>query len=403
MEEIDLQEEALELPNEPMSLNIGPSHPATHGTVRIVAKVDGEVCVGCDVQPGYLHRGFEKMSERGTWAQVMPYTDRLNYVSPILNNVGYALAVEKLLGIHVPERAEYIRVILGELSRLSDHFTCVAAIIMDLGAMTPMLWMLKAREWIWGLTEEVTGARLTHSYVRIGGLAADLPPDFAGKALELLPRLEAVLDESTRLVLGNRIFIDRLKGVGILKAETAINYGVTGPVLRASGVAHDLRKSAPYLIYDRLDFDIPIGEVGDSWDRVMVRIEECRQSIKMIGQAIAQMPPAGSPIDVPDARIVLPPKTEVYTTIEGAINHFKIVMEGIPVPKGQAYGYTEAGNGELGFGLVSDGTGTPYRVRVRGPCFANLAALGEMVLGLMIPDIVPTFGTINMIAGECDR
>lgn len=403
MEETDLREEELELPNEPMTLNIGPSHPATHGTVRIVAKVDGEVCVSCDVQPGYLHRGFEKMAERGTWAQVMPYTDRLNYVSPLLNNVGYALAVEKLLGITAPERAQYIRVVLGELSRVSDHLTCVAAIIMDLGAMTPMLWMLKAREWIWAVTEEVTGARLTHSYVRIGGLAADLPPDFAEKALALLPRVEAVLDESVSLVLTNRIFIDRLKGVGILKPETALSYGVTGPVLRASGVAHDLRKAAPYLVYDRLDFDIPVGEVGDGWDRVMVRIEECRQSLKIVGQALRQMPPEGSPINVPDARIVLPPKAEVYTTIEGAINHFKIVMEGIPVPKGEAYGYTEGGNGELGFGLVSDGTGTPYRVRMRGPCFANLQALGEMVIGLMIPDIVPTFGTINMIAGECDR
>jgi len=403
MEETDLREEALELPNEPMTLNLGPSHPATHGTIRIVARVDGEVCVGCDVQPGYLHRGFEKMSERGTWSQVFPYTDRLNYVSPLLNNVGYALAVEKLMGVTAPERAQYIRVVLGELSRISDHLTCLAAIIMDVGAMTPMLWLIKAREWIWEATEEVTGARLTHSFVRIGGLAQDLTEDFATKVLAILPRVRAVLDESVSLVETNRIFIDRLKNVGLLPPEVAINYGVTGPVLRASGVAHDLRKASPYLVYDRLDFDVPIGSVGDSWDRLMVRVEECRQSLRIVEQALDQMPPVGSPICVPDARFVLPPKSEVYMTIEATIHHFKIVMEGIPVPKGEAYGYTEAGNGELGFGLVSDGTGTPYRVRVRGPCFANLAALGEMVLGLMIPDIVPTFGTINMIAGECDR
>lgn len=403
MEENDLREEELELPNEPMALDMGPSHPATHGTVRLRARLDGEVCVGIDVQPGYLHRAFEKMSERGTWAQVFPYTDRLNYVSPILNNVGYALAVEKLMGVTVPERAQYIRVILGELSRVSDHLTCLAAIIMDVGAMTPLLWLLKAREWIWEVTEEVTGARLTHSYVRIGGLAADLTPDFGGKTLAILPRVQAVIDESIALVQTNRIFIDRFKDVGILSAEDAISYGATGPVLRASGVAHDLRKASPYLIYDRLDWDVPVGEVGDNWDRVMVRVEECRQSLSMVRQALEQMPPPGSPINVPDARFVLPPKSEVYTTIEATIHHFKIVMEGIPVPKGEAYGYTEAGNGELGFGLVSDGTGTPYRVRARGPCFANLAALGQMVLGLMIPDIIPTFGTINMIAGECDR
>ncbi len=403
MEETDLREEELELPNEPMALNIGPSHPATHGTVRIYARIDGEVCVDCDLQPGYLHRGFEKMAERGTWAHVFPYTDRLNYVSPLLNNIGYALAVEKLLGVKVPERAQYMRVALGELARVADHLTCLAAIIMDVGAMTPFLWLVKGREWIWEILEEVTGARLTHSFVRIGGMANDLTADFAEKTLAVLPRVQAALDESMALVETNRIFIDRFRGVGVLSAEDAVSYGATGPVLRASGVAHDLRKAAPYLVYDKLDWDVPVGECGDNWDRVFVRVEECRQSLSMVKQAIEQMPPAGSPINVPDARFVLPPKSEVYTTIEATIHHFKLVMEGIPGPKGEAYGYTEAGNGELGFGLVSDGSGTPYRVRARGPCFANLAAMSQMVVGLMIPDIIPTFGTINMIAGECDR
>ncbi|MBI2896241.1 MAG: NADH-quinone oxidoreductase subunit D [Deltaproteobacteria bacterium] len=403
MEDADIREEELELPAEPMTLNLGPSHPAMHGTIRIVAKLDGEVVVSADVQPGYLHRGFDKMAERGTWSQVFPYTDRLNYVSPILNNVGYALAVEKLLGITVPERNQYIRVVLGEFSRITDHLTNLGAVAMDVGAMTPLLWLLKAREWIWEILEEVTGARLTHSYVRIGGLAFDLTDTFRDRALALLPRIAEELDRSLDLLLENRIFIDRLKGVGVLPAAEAISYGVTGPMLRASGVDHDLRKTAPYLVYDRIDFDVPVGEVGDNWDRFMVRAEEVRQSSRIIRQALDQMPPAGSPIDVLDTRVILPPKEDVYATIEGTINHFKLVMEGIRVPAGEAYGYTEACNGELGFGVVSDGTGTPYRVRARGPCFANLAALGRMVVGMMIPDLIPTFGLVNMIAGECDR
>jgi len=399
----DLREEVLDLQTEPMELSMGPSHPAMHGTIRMVLQLEGETVVHVDVQPGFLHRGFEKMCERGTWSQVFPYTDRLNYVSPLLNNVGYALAVEKLLGVTTPERCQYARVILGELARIADHLTCNGATAMELGAFTPFLWMLKAREWIWEVLEEVTGARLTHSWVRIGGLAADLSEGFAERTRAILPKVEETIDESMRLLLGNRIFLDRTQGVGIISKEDALSLGMSGVNIRATGIDYDIRKVYPYLVYDRLDFDVPVGHDGDNYDRFVCRDEEMKQSIRMIRQALDQMPGPGAPFCIDDPKIVLPPKEEVYTSIEGTINHFKLIMEGIQVPAGEVYSYTEAGNGELGFYIVSDGRGTPYRVRVRGPCFANLQGCSLMITGRMVADIVPTFGSINMIAGECDR
>ena len=395
-------EAALELSEDPMRLNMGPSHPAMHGTIRMVMDLDGETLVNLDVQPGYLHRGFEKSCERGTWAQVFPYADRLNYVSPMLNNVGWALAVEKLLEIEVPERCQYYRVILGELSRIADHFTCNGASAMELGAFTPFLWLLKVRDWVWDILERETGARMTHSFGRIGGMAEPPTATFKDDVLRLIPELHKVVKETETMLLRNRIFLDRMQGVGILTKEQALSYGVTGPVARSTGIPYDVRKDHPYLVYDRFDFEVPVGEDGDNWDRFMVRLEEIRQSVRIIEQAIEQMPDDG-PINVDDPRIVYPEKNAVYTTIEATIAHFKLVMEGLRTPKGEVYSFTEGGNGELGFHIVSDGSGTPYRVRVRPPCWYNLAAAREMLLGGMIADIIPTFGSVNMIGGECDR
>lgn len=393
---------ALELSSDPMRLNMGPSHPAMHGTIRMVVDLDGENLVNLDVQPGYLHRGFEKSCERGTWAQVFPYVDRLNYVSPMLNNVGWALAVEKLLQIEVPERCQYYRVILGELARIADHFTCNGASAMELGAFTPFLWLLKVRDWVWDILERETGARMTHSFGRIGGMAAPPTINFKDDVRRLIPEVHKVVKETEIMLLRNRIFLDRMQGVGVLTKEMALSYGVTGPVARSTGIPYDVRKDHPYLVYDRFDFDVPVGEDGDNWDRFMVRLEEIRQSVRIIEQAIEQMPDEG-PMNVDDPRIVYPRKQDVYTTIEATIAHFKLVMEGLRAPKGEVYSFTEGGNGELGFHIVSDGSGTPYRVRVRPPCWYNLAAAREMLLGGMIADIIPTFGSVNMIGGECDR
>jgi len=400
--DLDLEEGALELPSEPMLLNMGPSHPAMHGTVRIVLELSGESILKADVQIGYLHRGFEKMCERGTWSQVFPYVDRCNYVSPMLNNVGFALAVEKMLGVTVPERCQYYRVLLGELARIADHLTCSGAMAMELGAFTPFLYLVRAREAIWEIFEEETGARVTHSFGRVGGMAKPPTPYFKDLVRATMARVLSVVDEGEKLLLKNRIFLDRLEGVGGMPADDALALGWSGVCLRASGVPYDVRKANPYLVYDRFDFDIPVGTTGDNYDRFMCRQAEIRQSARIIEQALEQMPDEG-PINIEDPRIVLPPKEEVYTTIEATIQHFKIVMEGLKVPAGECYSYTEAGNGELGFYLVSDGSGTPYRVRIRPPCFATTAGLTQLIEGLMIPDVVPTFGSLNMIGGECDH
>ncbi|MDC3952502.1 NADH-quinone oxidoreductase subunit D [Polyangium jinanense] len=398
----DLEEGLLELPSEPMMLNMGPSHPAMHGTVRIVLELSGEMIQKADVQIGYLHRGFEKMCERGTWTQIFPYVDRCNYVSPMLNNVGFALAVEKMLGVTVPERCQYYRVALGELARICDHMICSGAMCMELGAFTPFLYFARAREIIWDIFEEETGARVTHSFGRVGGMANPPTKYFKDMVRAGVPRVLQLISEGEKLLLKNRIFLDRLEGVGVMSKEDALALGWTGVVLRASGVPYDVRRAHPYMVYDRMEFDVPVGTTGDNYDRFMCRQEEIRQTARIIEQALDQMPDEG-PINIDDPRIVLPPKQDVYTTIEATIQHFKIVMEGIKVPAGECYSYTEAGNGELGFYLVSDGSGTPYRVRIRPPCFATTQGLEQLITGLMIPDVVPTFGSLNMIGGECDH
>lgn len=400
----DLEEvEDIELPTEPMTINMGPSHPATHGTVRIVLTIDGETVRDSDVQVGYLHRCFEKEAEYATYTQVFPYTDRLNYVSPLLNNVGFALAVEKLLGIvdRLPERAQYIRVIIGEISRITDHLTCLGASAMEVGGFTPFLWMIKAREWLWELLEELTGARLTHSYVRIGGVSQDLPEHFIEKLRATLQKSTSVIGECESLLVKNRIFRDRMDGIATMSAEDAIAMGWTGPCLRSTGVPYDVRKDHPYLVYDRFEFDVPVGSVGDNYDRFAVRLEEIRQSMRILDQAMKQIP--AGPVLLDDPRVAMPAKNAVYNTIESMIGHFKLVIDGIKVPAGEVYSYTEGGNGELGFYIVSDGTGRPYRCHVRSPSFIITQSMSKLILGAGIADIIPTFGMINMIGGECDR
>ena len=404
MESLDLEldEGLLELPSEPMRLNMGPSHPAMHGTVRCVLDLSGETILNVDVQIGYLHRGFEKMCERGTWAQIFPYVDRLNYVSPMLNNVGYALAVEKMCGIVVPDRCQWYRMALGELARISDHLTCDGAMAMELGAFTPFLWFIKAREMIWDILEEETGARLTHSFGRIGGMAQPPTAHFKELVRNSIPAILSVVEEGEKMLLNNRIFVDRLENTGKISAKDAISLEWTGPCLRACGVAYDIRKTHPYLKYDEVDFDVPVGVNGDTLDRFLVRLGEIRQSARIIEQALARMADDG-PISCDDPRVMLPEKDSVYNTIEGTIQHFKLIMEGAKIPKGEVYSYTETGNGELGFYLISDGSGTPFRARVRPPSFFLTAGLSRLLQGRMLSDIVPIFGSINMIGGECDH
>ena len=389
------------LTEEPMELYLGPVHPAMHGTVRIIAKVDGEVLKDTDVEVGFLHRGFEKMCEESTWVQCLPYTDRLNYVSPLINNVGYMLAVEKLMGIQDPPRSQYIRVIVSEISRITDHLTCVGAGAMELGGFTAFLYFIKAREELWHLIEMTTGARLTTSYTRVGGVNHDLRPEFFKALKETLSLLRTTMTEVNTMLTRNRIFMDRMCGTGVIDKEKAVDLGFTGPCLRATGVDYDVRKDQPYLVYDELDFDVPIAEQGDNYDRYLVRMEEIRQSIRLIEQCIKRIP--DGPVVADDPRVKMPDKQYVYTNIESLMNHFKHIMEGVRVPPGETYTCVEGGNGELGFYIVSDGGGKPYKLHIRPPCFALMQGLKDMLLGGYLADVVPTFGSINMIGGEIDR
>lgn len=386
---------------EHMVLQMGPAHPTMHGVVQLTVEIEGETIRSAEVEIGYLHRAFEKMSETVTWNQVLPYTDRMNYISPLLNNVGYVLAVEKLIGIDVPPRCKWIRMLIGEMSRITDHLTCIGAGAMELGGFTPFLYAVKAREYLMRHIEKLCGARLTTSYTRIGGLMADLPDGYGEELLAILENVEKEVVAIDRLLTRNRIFMDRMVGVGTITREFALQYGITGPFLRSTGIDYDVRKDHPYLFYDEVDFDVPVGERGDNYDRYLVRLEEIRQSRRIIEQVLAKMEPG--PINVDDWRYILPPKKDVYNSIEGMIGHFKIIMEGIPVPPGEAYGYIEAANGELGYYVVSNGQGKPFRVRARGPCFAIMQGLPKMIVGGMIADIIPTFDSVNMIAGEMDR
>lgn len=393
---------AHDLPTRNMEVNIGPSHPAMHGTVRIKVELDGETIVRSRTEVGYLHRGFEKDAESVHWAQVMPYTDRLNYVSPLINNFGYAQAVEQLMGVPVPERAKYIRVAAAEIARIADHLTCCAAVAMELGGFTPFLYLMEAREKLYDLIEELTGARVTVNYARFGGVAYDIPEGFVHRTQSALDFVFKLVDDCDKLLTRNRIFVDRVQGVGVMTPAQAISYGITGPFLRSTGVDYDVRKAHPYDVYDRMNFETVVGSNGDCYDRWLVRMEEMRQSRLIVLQALQQMP--GGPFITHDPRFALPKKNEVYNQIEGLMNHFKLIIEGAHVPAGEVYSFVEGANGELGFFVVSDGTGKPRKCRVRSPCFAIMQALDTVLLpGAMLSDVVPIFGSVNMIGGECDR
>ena len=384
-----------------MVLNMGPSHPATHGTVKFLLTLDGETVVDMVVEVGYLHRGFEKMCESVSYSNVFPYTDRLNYCSAIMNNIGYALAVEKLCDLEVTERCKYIRVVTNELARISDHYTNIAAAALELGALTAFIYFEEARELVWDLLEKVCGARLTSNYIRVGGLMCDLPSGFNDDLEATYPKLDKLFDDVDKLLTKNRIFLDRMRDTGAISKEEAISWGFTGPCLRACGIDYDIRKKQPYLVYDRLDFDIPLGTTGDNFDRYLVRMEEIKQSLKIIKQAMKDMPEGPINIDNPYLRI--PSKQDVYSQMEEMIAHFKVVIDGVKPPVGEVYYATEAANGELGFYIVSDGSGKPWKCRVRPPCFTMTGALPELCKGGMLADIVPTFDMLNMIGGECDR
>jgi len=384
-----------------MVLNMGPSHPATHGTVKFLLTLDGETVVDMTVEVGYLHRGFEKMCESVTYSNVFPYTDRLNYCSAIMNNIGYALAVEKLCDIEVTERCKYIRVVTNELARISDHYTNIAAAALELGALTAFIYFVEARELVWDLLEKVCGARLTSNYIRVGGLMCDLPSGFNDDLEATYPKLDKLFDYVDKFLTKNRIFLDRMRDTGAISKEEAISWGFTGPCLRACGIDYDIRKKQPYLVYDRLDFDIPLGTTGDNFDRYLVRMEEIKQSLKIIKQAMKDMPEGPINIDNPYLRI--PSKQDVYSQMEEMIAHFKVVIDGVKPPVGEVYYATEAANGELGFYIVSDGSGKPWKCRVRPTCFTMTGALPDLCKGGMLADIIPTFDMINMIGGECDR
>ncbi len=386
-----------------MALGLGPSHPATHGIVRFNLTLDGERIVDSKCDIGYLHRAFEKSCEQHTWNQAIIYTDRLNYVSAMINNVGYCLAVEKLLDIEVPQRGVFLRTIMCEASRIMDHLTCIAAQTMEVGAMTVFLYCMKAREWLYEIVEMCCGARVTTMWTRIGGLMADVPNDFSDALRSRLPKVRKVIKEIDKLVTKNRIFYDRFREVGTMTKEEAIAWGFTGPCLRASGAPFDVRRDTPYLNYDEFDFEIPIGKYGDVLDRYLVRMFEMEQSARIIEQGLDKLP--DGPVSVEDKQITLPEKWRVYGSIEGLMNQFKLIMDahGIKPPPGEYYQAVEGANGELGFYVISDGKDGPYKCRCRPPCFPLTAAMDKMIIGQTVADIIPIFGSINMIGGELDR
>jgi len=382
-------------------VNIGPSHPATHGTIQIVAELSGERVVRTDVHCGYLHRGFEKECESHTWHNLIPYVDRLNYCSALINDFAYCEAVEKLMGIEITPRCRYLRTLLSEYSRIADHLTCIAAALMELGAMTAFLYLVTIRDYIYEHIADLTGARVTYSFGRIGGLARDLPEGWLKRLDEILDQMDTFTGRVHGLVDRNRIFIDRMRDVGVIGTAEAINWGFTGPILRSTGAPRDLRKDTPYLAYAELDFEVPVGIKGDNYDRYYVRMREIDESAHMIRQVIDKL--QRGPISVDDRRCTLPEKHLVYTEIESLINHFKLIMEGPQVPPGEVYSAHEGANGELGFYLVSVGGGVPWKVHCRSPSFVHVGGVHKMLDGYQLADIVPTFGSINMIGGECDR
>jgi NADH-quinone oxidoreductase subunit D len=391
-------------------VNMGPSHPSTHGVLRIVVELDGETITKATPDLGYLHRGDEKIAENMTYTQFIPYTDRLDYLAPLANNVAYVLAVEKLLGIDgaLTPRCQYIRVICCELARISAHLLGLGAFAMDVGAMTVFLHTFTEREKIYNLAESLTGARFTTSYTRIGGLSRDLPAGWVDSVRRFCSEVVVNFDESEKLLTRNRIFVDRTRDVGVISRELAIDYGLTGPNLRGSGVSYDVRKAHPYLCYKDLEFDIPVGSVGDCYDRYLVRMEEMRQSVRIIRQCLDRIPggpdnPTKEPINIQDGKVVLPPKEKVLTGMEELIHQFILVTQGINAPPGEVYFGAENPKGELGFYINSRGGGTPYRLKIRAPSFVNLGIMPAVLPGHLMSDMVSILGSIDFVMGECDR
>lgn len=386
---------------EKLVINMGPSHPATHGVLRLVLELDGEIITKATPDIGYLHRGDEKIAENMHYNQFIPYTDRLDYLSPIANNIAYALAVEKLMGWTLPERGQAVRVLCCELARISSHLLGVGCFAMDCGAMTVFLYTFTEREKIYNLVEMLSGARFTTSYTRIGGMIRDTPPGFLEAVAKFCDEIIPVVNEIDGLLSKNRIFVDRTRDVGTITKEQALDFGLSGPNLRASGVDHDLRKRSPYLGYEKYDFDVPIGSVGDSYDRYVVRMEEMRQSVKIIRQVLANMP--SGPIAVNDPKNVAPAKTTVLTKMEELIHHFILHTEGVHAPEGEVYFGHENPKGELGFYINSKGGGTPHRLKIRAPSFVNLSILPTILPGHMMSDVVAILGSLDFVMGECDR
>lgn len=390
-----------DLVGEKLVLNMGPSHPATHGVLRLVLELDGEIITKADPDIGYLHRGDEKIAESMQYNQFVPYTDRLDYLAPLANNVAYALAVEKLMGWELPPRGKAIRTICCEMARISAHLLGLGAYAMDVGAMTVFLYTFTQRETIYNLCELLTGARFTTSYTRVGGQIRDLPDGFLSQLSKFCEEFLVLLDEVDTLLTRNKIFLDRTREIGVISKADAIAWGLSGPNLRGSGVDHDVRKANPYLDYERYDFDIPVGSVGDCYDRYLVRMEEMRQSVSILRQAIKMLP--DGPINVVDSKQKLPNKESVLMSMEELIHHFILVTEGIDAPAGEVYFGAENPKGELGFYIHSKGGGVPYRLKIRAPSFVNLSILSTLLPGNMMSDTVAILGSLDFVMGECDR
>jgi NADH-quinone oxidoreductase subunit D len=390
-----------EMQGEHMLINIGPQHPATHGVLRLVLELDGETVVRCIPHIGYLHSSFEKLGEYRGWNQIVPLTDRMDYLAPLIYNCAYAMSVEKLMGVEVTERCKVVRVILMELDRIFSHLLWLGTTAIDVGAFTVFLYAFQQREKIYKLHENYTGARITTSATRIGGMMADLPVGWTDQLQEFIDDLPRTLEEIETLLTSNQIWIGRLQEVGVIGPEDAINHGLTGPNLRASGVAYDLRKDRPYYDYESYDFEVPIGRYGDSYDRYLVRMEEMRQSLRIMQQALDRLP--GGPINVDDPRVILPGKADAMSDMESMIHHFKLVMEGVKAPAGESWFSVESSKGELGMYVVSDGGSKPVRWRVRGPSFVNLSALPKLVEGHLLADVIAINASLDIVLGEIDR
>ena len=397
----DHQDLAQDVMGEKLILNMGPSHPATHGVLRLVLELDGEIITKATPDVGYLHRGDEKIAENMHYNQFVPYTDRLDYLAPLANNVAYALAVEKLLGWELPARGQAIRVLCCELARISAHLLGVGVFAMDVGAMTVFLYTFAEREKIYNLSEHLTGARFTTSYTRIGGMTRDLPKGFVERVRKFIDEFLPIVDETDQLLTRNQIFIDRTRDIGVITKDRAVAYGITGPNLRASGVDYDVRKAHPYLGYEQYEFDIPIGTVGDCYDRYLVRMEEMRQSVRIIKQVLDTLP--DGPINYEDPKNRLPEKERVLMSMEELIHHFIIATQGVDVPPGEIYFGHENPKGELGFYIVSKGGGVPHRLKIRSPSFVNLSIVPELLPGHMISDVPAVLGSLDFVMGECDR